>query len=71
MTKKTADSISLGDIIISKDKTEHLVIIVTHMESSTRLRTIDLSTNEPKTRVWKHSRYYAVNTALSAIIEED
>lgn len=65
---KTADMVVVGDIIVTRDKGEHLVLKVKHAENETRLRTVDILTGEPKTRVWKHTRNYSIDTALSVVL---
>lgn len=68
MVTKTADGIMVGDIILTKDNAEHLVLRVKHKEDSTRLRTVDIATGVPTSRLWKHSRHYRVNTTLSNLV---
>lgn len=66
--KKTADMVVVGDIIVTRDKGEHLVLKVKHSADETRLRTVDIATGEPKTRIWKHTRSYSIDTALSTVL---
>lgn len=66
--EKTADEINVGDLIVTQQG-DHLVLRVSHGAEMTRLRTVDMSTGEPKTRRWKHSRRHTVNdcTGYSAL----
>lgn len=66
---KTADTVTVGDIIVTQDKGEHLVLMVRHLANQTRLRTVDIATGEPKSRVWKHTRIYNVDVALSGLLQ--
>lgn len=66
---KTADTVTVGDIIVTQDKGEHLVLMVKQFATNTRLRTVEIATGKPTTRVWKHTRIYNVDTALSGILQ--
>ena len=62
---KVTQELAEGDIVITKAGEEHLILRLKHHDDKTTLRTLDLSTGEPKSRRWKHDRAYQIDNTMS------
>ena len=62
---KVTQELAEGDIVITKAGEEHLILRLKHHDGKTTLRTLDLSTGEPKSRRWKRDRAYQIDNTMS------